>query len=170
MSNVSFDINSDQLEEVLDKLSGKEMMQAQKRALSRAGRLLFKAAKQNVASKVPNSRKPNPKYTDTLYDGVRMSVFQEDYIWYFKVHILGTRKKTSGTYRLRFFEGGTEPRKTRHAYTDKLGRRYPVGQNRGRLRAYNFFSSAVSTTQTEVVTAIEENLMQEIKNITQNNT
>ena len=104
MSKVNIDINTEDLEKILDQLSGKEMMTAQRRALSRAGRLLYKAAKQNAASSVPKVRQPNPKYTDTMYEGVRMSVTQgDDFKWYFKVHILGTRKKTSGTFRLRFF-------------------------------------------------------------------
>lgn len=166
MSNTKFEIDAKNLEEIINQLSGKEMAKAQKRALSRAGRLLFKQTKQNVASMVPNSRKPNPKYSDTLYDGVRIGVQQDsDFRWFVKVHVLGSRGKTSGTFRLRFFEGGTVPRKTKNAYTDKLGRTYPAGQNRGQLRAINFFSSAVSTKQSEVIDAIETNLLEEIQKI-----
>lgn len=166
MSNTKFEIDAKNLEEIINQLSGKEMAKAQKRALSRAGRLLFKQTKQNVASMVPNSRKPNPKYSDTLYDGVRIGVQQDsDFRWFVKVHVLGSRGKTSGTFRLRFFEGGTVPRKTKNAYTDKLGRTYPAGQNRGQLRAINFFSSAVSAKQSEVIDAIETNLLEEIQKI-----
>ena len=50
MSKVNIDINTEDLEKILDQLSGKEMMTAQRRALSRAGRLLYKATKQNAAS------------------------------------------------------------------------------------------------------------------------
>lgn len=171
MSKTNIDINADDLEKVLDQLSGKEMLGAQRRALSRAGRLLYKKAKQNASSSVPKVRQPNPKYSDTMYEGVRMSVTQEkDFRWYFKVHILGTRKKTSGTFRLRFFEGGTVPRKTKYAYTDSLGRTYPAGMNRGSLKATNFFASAISSSEAEVVTAIQENLVEEIQKITGNNT
>lgn len=166
MSNTKFEIDAKNLEEIINQLSGKEMAKAQKRALSKAGRLLFKQTKQNVASMVPNSRKPNPKYSDTLYDGVRIGVQQDsDFRWFVKVHVLGSRGKTSGTFRLRFFEGGTVPRKTKNAYTDKLGRTYPAGQNRGQLRAINFFSSAVSAKQSEVIDAIETNLLEEIQKI-----
>lgn len=166
MNNTKFEIDAKNLEEIINQLSGKEMAKAQKRALSRAGRLLFKQTKQNVASMVPNSRKPNPKYSDTLYDGVRIGVQQDsDFRWFVKVHVLGSRGKTSGTFRLRFFEGGTVPRKTKNAYTDKLGRTYPAGQNRGQLRAINFFSSAVSAKQSEVIDAIETNLLEEIQKI-----
>jgi hypothetical protein len=118
-------------------------------------------------SMVPKVRQQNPKYSDTMYDAIRMKVFQDsDFRWYFKVHILGSRKKTSGTFRLRFFEAGTVPRKTKNSYTDRLGRTYPAGQNRGRLRGTNFFNSAISNAESEVVVAIQENLVEEIKKIT----
>ena len=166
MNNTKIEIDAKNLEEIINQLSGKEMSKAQKRALSRAGRLLFKQTKQNVASMVPKSKTPNPKYSDTLYDGVRIGVQQDsDFRWIVKVHVLGSRGKTSGTFRLRFFEGGTVPRKTKNAYTDKLGRTYPAGQNRGQLRAINFFSSAVSAKQSEVIDAIETNLLEEIQKI-----
>lgn len=166
MSKVNIDINAEELEQILDRLSGKEMMSAQRRALSQSGRILLKKARQNAVSLVPNVRQPNPKYSDTMYDAIRMKVYQEDdFRWYFKVHILGTRKKTSGTFRLRFFEGGTAPRKTRYEYTDKLGRTYPAGQNRGSLRGTNFFATAITTAESDVVVAIEENLAKEIQKI-----
>lgn len=166
MSKVNIDINAEELEQILDRLSGKEIMSAQRRALSQSGRILLKKARQNAVSLVPNVRQPNPKYSDTMYDAIRMKVYQEDdFRWYFKVHILGTRKKASGTFRLRFFEGGTAPRKTRYEYTDKLGRTYPAGQNRGSLRGTNFFATAITTAESDVVVAIEENLVKEIQKI-----
>lgn len=166
MTKAGIEIDSKQLEELIDKLSGKEMMKAQKRSLSRAGRLLYKQTKQNVASMVPKSRTPNPKYSDTLYDAVRMGVYEDsNFKWFLKVHVLGSRKKTSGTFRLRFFEGGTVPRKTKTAYTDRLGRTYPAGQNRGSLHARNFFSAAISSKQNEVIEAIQTNIIEEIEKI-----
>lgn len=167
MSKVEIDISTDDLERILDNLTGSEMMKVQKRALSRAARLIYKKAQQNAVSSVPKVRQSNPKYSDTMYDAIRMSVYEDkDYTWHFKVHILGSRKKTSGTFRLRFFEGGTVPRKTRYSYTDKLGRTYPAGQNRGQLRGTNFFGSAISGADSEIITALQENLVEEIKKIT----
>lgn len=166
MTKAGIEIDSKQLEELIDKLSGKEMMKAQKRSLSRAGRLLYKQTRQNVSTLVPKSRVPNPKYSDTLYDAVRMGVYEDsNFKWFLKVHVLGSRKKTSGTFRLRFFEGGTVPRKTKTAYTDRLGRTYPAGQNRGRLNSRNFFSAAISSKQNEVIEAIQTNIIEEIEKI-----
>lgn len=169
MSKVKLEIDAKELEAVIDNLTGPEMTKAQKRALSRAGRLLYKQTQQNVNSTVPKAKVRNPKYSDTLYDGVRMSVQQDsDFRWFLKVHILGTRKKTSGTFRLRFFEGGTVPRKTKSGYTDSLGRAYPAGLNRGQLKSYNFFSTAISSKQNELIEAIGENLIEEIEKISEN--
>lgn len=166
MTKSGIEIDSKQLEELIDKLSGKEMMKAQKRSLSRAGRLLYKQTRRNVSTLVPKPRVPNPKYSDTLYDAVRMGVYEDsNFKWFLKVHILGSRKKTSGTFRLRFFEGGTVPRKTKNTYTDRLGRTYPAGQNRGRLNPRNFFSAAISTKQNEVIEAIQTNIIEEIEKI-----
>lgn len=162
---VGIQVDTELLEWLFEKLTSKELAKAQKRALSKAGRLLYRQTQKN-ASVVPNVRTPNPKYSDTMYDGVRMGVMQDsDYKFWVKVHILGTRKKSSGTFRLRFFEGGTVPRKTKNAYTDSLGRTYPAGQNRGQLKAYNFFSTALSAKQNEVVEAIKTNFDEELTKI-----
>lgn len=169
MSKANIEIDFTELEKTIDRLSGKDMAKAQKRALSRAGRLLYRQTQQNVSSLVPNAKSPSNKYSDTLYDGVRMSVKQDaDFRWLLNVHIMGSRSKTSGTFRLRFFEGGTVPRKTKNAYTDSLGRTYPAGQNRGQLKAHNFFSAAISSKQSEVIDAIQQNLLEEIEKISNN--
>ena len=169
MSKANVEIDLTELEKTIDRLSGKDMVKAQKRALSRAGRLLYRQTQQNVSSLVPNAKSSSTKYSDTLYDGVRMSVNQDsDFRWFLKVHIMGSRSKSSGTFRLRFFEGGTVPRKTKNAYTDSLGRTYPAGQNRGQLKAHNFFSAAISSKQSEVIDAIQQNLLEEIEKISNN--
>ena len=165
MSKVYLRVDPTELSWVLDKLTGKELVQAQKRTLARAGRLLYKQTQQN-ASSVPKVRVANPKYSDTMYDGIRMSVQDDgDFRYWVKVHILGNRKKTSGTFRLRFFEGGTVPRKTRYSYSDSLGRTYPAGLSRGQLRAYNFFSTAISMKEREVVESIKNNFLEEVAKI-----
>lgn len=169
MSKANIKIDFTELEKTIDRLSSKDMVKAQKRALSRAGRLLYRQTQKNVSSLVPNAKTPSAKYSDTLYDGVRMSVSQDsDFRWFLKVHIMGSRSKSSGTFRLRFFEGGTVPRKTKNAYTDSLGRTYPAGQNRGQLKAHNFFSTAISAKQSEVIEAIQQNLLEEIEKISNN--
>ena len=61
-----------------------------------------------------------------------------------KVHVLGVRSSGSGTYRARFFEGGTQPRETTEDYTDSLGRTYKKGKPLGRIKALNYFQQAQS--------------------------
>lgn len=166
-SNCEFVVSAEDLEKALNRLTGKELMSAQKRSLSKAARIIYKRA-QKGASVVPNVRKRSPNYIDTMYQGVRMGVYEENYTWFFKVHVLGTRKKGSKTYMLRFFEGGTVPRKTKSPYTDKLGRRYPAGQNRGQIRPYYFFRTAVSGCESEIVNELEKNMIEEVNKIISN--
>ena len=150
MSKVYLRVDPTELAWVLDKLTGKELVQAQKRTLARAGRLLYKQTQQN-ASSVPKVRVANPKYSDTMYDGIRMSVQDDgDFRYWVKVHILGNRKKTSGTFRLRFFEGGTVTRKTKKGY------------NRGKIKPLNFFQSAVDSTKNKVQSTLDSELSKTI--------
>ena len=66
---------------------------------------------------------------------------------------MGSRKKTSGTFRARFFEGGTDLRKT-----DK-------DQSRGSLAPKLFFSSAITATKNQVESTIDTELSKVIQAI-----
>lgn len=67
-----------------------------------------------------------------------------------KVHVMGTRSKSSGTFRTRFFEGGTKTRKTKKGY------------NRGKIKALNFFSDARSATKNKVQSTLDDELTKTI--------
>lgn len=94
------------------------------------------ALKDNIKDKVkralPASTRKNPKYDDTLLQAVRIGRWREEseQANIRSVHILGTQKKGSGTYRLRFYEQG--------------GERGKEGTStwRGRIPGYNFFEQA----------------------------
>lgn len=55
---------------------------------------------------------------------------------------MGVRSPGSGTFRARFFEGGTKPRMTKEAYTDSKGRTYKKDKPLGKIKALNFFAKA----------------------------
>ena len=76
-----------------------------KRALTRGAIVLKDRTRQNLQSVLPASSNHNPKYNDTLQDAIRNSKVSIDHV---TVHILGTRNSGSGTFRTRFFEGGTK--------------------------------------------------------------
>lgn len=95
---------------------------------------------------MPNASKRNPKYSDTLLDAIKVSVWEDNNGAYSKVHTMGSKKKTSGTFRARFFEGGTVLRKTAKE------------QSRGSLNAINFFTSATVATKNKVESTIDTEL------------
>lgn len=54
----------------------------------------------------PGAFKSNAKYSDSVYQAVRVGRTKASlYATETSVHILGTREKTSQTYKLRFYEG-----------------------------------------------------------------
>jgi len=68
------------------------------------------------------------------------------------VHILGSRKKDSGTFRARFFEKGTKERDG-------------DGHYRGSIKATNFFGDAVSQTSSKAYNAINQTFTNEVQKI-----
>lgn len=122
-----------------------------KRALTRGAIVLKDKTRQNLQSVLPASSNHNPKYNDTLQDAIRNSKVSIDQV---TVHILGTRDSGSGTYRTRFFEGGTKSG-TRYQKT-RNGKRLKNKKFVGRLGALGFFSSAISSSGGEVMNAMQQ--------------
>jgi len=96
----------------------KEMRKATKTALRKGAQVLSKNTKKQLRQKLRAASKRNPKYNDRLIDAVRYSVDRKGNLA--KVHIMGTQKKGSGTFRLRFFERGTKIRT--HKSGKKIGK------------------------------------------------
>lgn len=109
---------------------------AEKAALRKIASEARKLTKRNLLSKVPNARKPNEKYVDTLYDAPRATKIKDGSV---VVHVMGTRSSGSGTFRARFFEGGT---KDRYA-TTRNGVQLKKKAYRGKIEAQNYFGSAL---------------------------
>lgn len=139
--------------EMLDALSTRKIIGMQKKVLRKAGNVVKKDAKAKLRQSLPKASKRNPKYSDTLLDAIRVSVWEDNTGAYSKVHTMGSRKKTSGTFRARFFEGGTIVRQTKD------------GKNRGALSPLNFFGSAVTSTKAEVQSTIDTELSRAIQEI-----
>ena len=124
-----------------------------KRALTRGAIVLKDRTRQNLQSVLPASSNHNPKYNDTLQDAIRNSKVSIDQV---TVHILGTRNSGSGTYRTRFFEGGTKSG-TRYQKTIN-GKRLKNKRFVGRLNALGFFSSAISSSGGEVINVMQQTI------------
>ena len=133
--------------EKFSNLASKEMTRAIKRAINKAASQLKATTLSDLHATGINIGH-NPKYSDTLDDGVRMlkarGNYDEDI--YSIVHILGSRATGSGTYRLRFFEGGTKDR-----YQTKVnGIQLKKPRYIGAIKPYRFFQSANHTIESQL--------------------
>lgn len=150
--NGEFECNASEVFKKFTQLNEKEMKKALKAGVRRGILIIRNDARKIFRSMFPNGVLRNPKYTDTLLEGIRATKVKEDS----KHNIVGyamatsNRKTGSGSYRLVFLEGGTVER-----YTKK-------GYYRGRLGAAHFFTGAVIASEgkyeREVVRAIEKTI------------
>lgn len=129
--------NADEVYNKFLDLSTKEMRKALRQGVQNAANKLRGETKRVFRSALPAARHHNAKYNDTLLDAVKRSKVEETKQGEIsaKVHIMGTRNTGSGTFRARFFEKGTKPRRTRKGY------------NRGSIAPLGFFATANATFQ-----------------------
>ncbi|MBD5386330.1 hypothetical protein HDR70_00330 [bacterium] len=123
--NHNLNIVREQLEELHD-----ELMQAQADVLLEVSKNIKNDTLSNIRGLFKHSN--SSRYNDNIEDGVRVIKFKRysDNTVETGAHILGVRDRRSGTFRLRFFEGGTVQRQTKK------------NKNRGSIQARNFFKQA----------------------------
>lgn len=121
-------------------LTTNEMTKAIKRALNKGAVELKELTKSNFLSSGIAQHSPESKYNDSLEDGIRMRKAQGNYDedFYSIVHILGTRASDSGTFRLRFFEKGTQDRFQQSIHGKPLQKQRYIGK----IKPKWFFKSA----------------------------
>lgn len=120
-------------------LEATEMTKACRRAL-RAGAKALQTQTIANFNALGLKKTGSGKYSDNLVDAIRIKKFSNEYDEELStgVHIMGTRAKTSGTYRTRFFEKGTADR-----YQDNIrGTQLKKPRYIGRIHATNFFKAA----------------------------
>ena len=103
-----------------------------KKALGTIAADYKKTVKDFFTGAMPVANRPSQSgYKDKLIDAVRVSRVQSsgDEVTT-KVHIMGVRSSGSGTFRARFFEGGTKERVSKS------------GKKLGKIEALNFFQKA----------------------------
>lgn len=128
-------------------LTTREMTKAIKRAVNTAASRLRATTLSELHSTGINIGH-NQKYSDALDNGVRMRKaagnYDEDI--YSIVHILGSRASGSGTFRLRFFEGGTKDRYQTRVNGVQLRKPRHIGA----IKPYRFFQSANQTIESQL--------------------
>lgn len=156
MSKGGWETNIEETFNAFCELTGKEMTSAVKKALRAGASTLKKQTKQNLTSSL--SKRNNPhwykgkqiEYNDELEDAVRIGRINNGYgdgeDLSVKVHIMGTRKEGSGTYRARFIEKGT---RDRYAKTYK-GRPLKKPRYLGKITGKWFFRSANEQVEPEL--------------------
>lgn len=143
----------------------KQSRRAQKLAIKKAGQIVLNQTRKNLLSEIPSAKNKNPKYSDTIYDAPRLSIFSDYYKEQAKVHIMGSRKKDSGTFRAKMLEVGsykTGKRTTKKSFSvkqkDGTIKTYPKGQNRGVLKGRYFFKKAVQSTKSKAEQVLKQTL------------
>lgn len=156
MNNINIQVEKDDAIKFLDEISG--VVQKAKAFALRKGANIIKKQTQSSFSSTGINDNQNSKYSDRLIDGIRTTSLKDDDT--IGVHILGSKAKTSGTYRLRFFEKGT---KERFAKTYK-GQPLKKKRRLGKIKSYKFFESAVNTSRSNAEQTVIEQLTKYIDN------
>lgn len=128
-----------------------DIHKAKQSALRHAGLVLKNAIKQSFSTSGIKDTGKSGKYSDRLIDAIRQSpVNGADTS--VAVSILGVRDSSSGTFRLRFFEGGTKVRKQKTWNGNPLKKK----RNLGKISDYGFFASGVNTGWEQAIAAFNE--------------
>lgn len=154
MANVEFKVDTSSMQRMNRWFSDKDWFSIKKKALNKAGGAIKKTVKEKFKTELPTATKRNPNYNDRLIDAVRSSKVKEKGLGklLLKIHVMGTRKKGSGTFRARFFEKGTQERFIKPGYTDRLGRKYTKKRSIGRIHPpLYFFRDSMSSINTASV-------------------
>ena len=149
MISGSVTVDDKEIIKALSNLSFKQMNKAYRNGMKKSLDPILKQTKQNLRnSGIRNVNKPyigkNGKKYISMLQGVKTSVYigdTEDS--YGKVHIMKE-------FRLKWFEKGTQLRKTRKGY------------NRGDIKPKWFFATAVRQRQNEAINNLDENIRNSI--------
>ena len=146
----------------IDENFKKEVLKARKRGMNKAVSKIRNRTRRLIKSSFKKST--SSKYNDTLAEGARVSKYKDSSLVGEAIagaHIMGIRKKGSGTFRLRFFENGTVKRfvKDHDRKNRKNGGKHKVkGHTTGRIKGKGFFKSAVASEISKATSIIEQEL------------
>ena len=122
MTNNGFEENLSVVWQEFKELTAQEMDKAVKKALKKGAAEIKKQTLQNARSGIKTHNNEHwyegnrIEYNDDITDAVRVGKIEDSYDsdqLSIKVHVMGVRSKSSGTYRFRFLEGGTRDRKAK---------------------------------------------------------
>lgn len=143
-------------------LNGRQQKQAYRNALRRAANILVKETRTQLKSRL--GRKASSKNWwngKTLISGIKSSADREGKEA--KVHIMGD-------FRLKFFEMGTDERKTTGSNTSTVRGKTPIRRQRkeakrGRIESMKFFSTAKHNKEKEIFGSLDKLISQSIQRV-----
>lgn len=156
MEGITFRITGN-LRGPLDEMR-EQLPRAEKKALYRAAYFLRDKIRQSLTSSLPKATNRNPKYSDTLIDAIGFTKVDGASL---NINAMGNRKKTSGTYRTRFFENDTRDRYQKSYKGQKLKKKRFLGH----ITGTHFFKNAVEANQPaaiELMRGVISEFVQEI--------
>lgn len=157
--SATIETNADKVYSEFAKLSVKEMRSAIRRGVTKGSQLIRKEARRNLKAKIGRAATNKSRYGDSLSDAIRLTKVNESKAGeIFRLLLITTsRKLRSISFVLRWFEAGTLPRKNRKGY------------NRGAMKATNFFSNAVSSTESAYRNAVVKEIEATVNKINTKN-
>ena len=158
MEGITFRITGN-LRGPLDEMR-EQLPRAEKKALYRAAYFLRDKIRQSLTSSLPKATNRNPKYSDTLIDAIGFTKVDGASL---NINAMGNRKKTSGTYRTRFFENDTRDRYQKSYKGQKLKKKRFLGH----ITGTHFFRNSVEANQPaaiELMRGVISEFVQEIYN------
>lgn len=135
--------NANEVFNKFENLTHKELGKALKTGLRKATKTIQKAVKAKLRTSFKNVNNKNPKYNDTLEEGVRVTKVYEniDGTLVAKVRIDSTKKSGSGSFRLQILESGNYKTSPRFAKTYR-GKPLKKPRFAGNIKGAKFFAKA----------------------------
>ena len=162
-SGLAFECNYAEVFEDFRKLTVDEMHKALRKGVSKALNKIKKDAQSNLSANYNGVNTLNPKYNDTLIEGIRVTKIKTDEHGIIEgvVRAHSNGKHGSGSYRLHFLEKGTKDRYV----TSMNGKPLRKKAYRGRIVARQFFKPAVDETVAVWADIIDEEVQKAVNKI-----
>ena len=163
MSNVAqatykVEVDVEKINRLLIQLNDKDAKKAIKSAIRKSALIIRKGAQNKLVSIFPNANNAvtrNGISYKPLKNDINIAVYKN--ASGARIDLLDKRKKGARSYSLRFIEMGTQERATKK------------GMNRGSMKAYNFFSDAISSTKSAAESSLEQNVIAAINKVISKN-
>lgn len=156
-SNVSVDINDDEVRRMLEQMETKEIQKAAKMGMRRTLLIIRRGVQKELRSRIKDERPSRRVKTKSgyvtygyLYKDVKVGIYRRSFGG--NVSLLSRKGKQNRSHVLRFLNLGTQQRK-----------------KRGSIAGWHFFEAGVNATKDKAMAEAKKNLNQAIAKIYKKN-